>query len=777
MTISLVHQDHRMQLHVQVEMDPRVGAVIAHCNGQGDPTSSVGLPLRQSPCSGFTPDLPPQALNPSLADGTAIPPAASWQGTLPPLLPPCLNSSVVAPVIAGRAVNVVAPTFPAIDSEWTDVRGKRSQKIQRGLASSSISSANHPTTTTFNSLRQNFAGCCFRCLSRSHLVVNCRDPIKCLGCLHSGHKSSRCSLRYIHPVRPRFASTPLLPIHPARPSFTNTPLLPSSVSLSPTTTPLPSMETMVTHEQCPASVQCLLKASIALDHTERRLMRHAAFAAVVGPRSASSATHVKHRLTKYLRVQPNDVEVFAHPGGSFLVYFARSEDRTVALSETRLSLRGLELKLIPWSRRAQASFAKLCFRARLCLEGVPRHAWNSDTMVLLLSDGCLFDKVDDSASSEKESACLCVWVWTQDANRIPKLATLQIAELDEHLSPPRNFPEFDFTETPAQRGPPNVLLYNILIRLDTLLDYDPPMSQEEPFFTYSPYSAVVSGLDSPVSSEDEVPRKLRFHWELSVVDAEVALSLVMSLAEAIAKRQDGENQRHGDRRRYGDRRHSAWDSERPTLVGLKLATPPSSPRRGWSDQESPEHLCSRSPPLRCRGSPSAPPIYEADVVACSLALLQRLVQQEPRLGDPMMEESAWEAFHPSPSDSPPATPSPPLVRMDDTSTELQPVSSPFSNFLDSAFTQVDSPLMASPPPPLLPPPPPIQTNRRSVRLASKPALGSMQKAQLQLMRKMGIMHPQEGPSERAMEQYLDLFKGPLTDAAMEAILSLASLSI
>ncbi|KAL5214887.1 hypothetical protein ABZP36_004039 [Zizania latifolia] len=423
------------------------------------------------------------------------------------------------------------------------------------------------------------------------------------------------------------------------------------------------METVVTHEQRPASVQRLLKASITLDHTERRLMRHAAFAVVVGPRSASSAAHVKHRLTEYLRVQPNDVEVFAHPGGSFLVYFARSEERTVALSETCLPLRGLELKLIPWSRRAQASFAKLRFRARLCLEGVPRHAWNSDTTVLLLSDGCLFDK-------------------TQDANRIPKSATLQIAEPNEHLSPPRNFPEFDITETPAQRGPPNVLLYNILIHLDTLLDYDPPVSQEEPFFTYSPYSAIVSGLDSPVSLEDEVHRKLHFHWILSVVDGTPSRPPARNRlgnhrrdrsrsqdrtrdrssrgdgadcrhssnsrgrpvsrdASSRGNRQDGENRRHGDRRRYGDRRHSAWDSEGPMLVGLKLATPPSSPGHGWSDQESPERLRSSSPPLCCHGSPSAPPIYEADVVAYSLVLLQRLVQQEPRLGDPMMEESAW----------------------------------------------------------------------------------------------------------------------------------------
>ncbi|KAL5201915.1 hypothetical protein ABZP36_036269 [Zizania latifolia] len=66
---------------------------------------------------------------------------------------------------------------------------------------------------------------------------------------------------------------------------------------------------------------------------------------------------------------------------------------------------------------------------------------------------------------------------------------------------------------------------------------------------------------------------------------------------------------------------------------------------------------------------------------------------------------------------------------------------------------------------------------KSARLATKPAMGSIQKAQVHLMRKMGILQDKEDPLEKALEKYLDLFKGPLTNATMEAILSLAGLSI
>ncbi|KAG8059452.1 hypothetical protein GUJ93_ZPchr0002g23338 [Zizania palustris] len=109
------------------------------------------------------------------------------------------------------------------------------------------------------------------------------------------------------------------------------------------------MVLVVSHDLRPAAAHRFLKPSLAMDHTERCLLRHAVFAAVVGHRPASSTAHVKHRLSEYLRIKTSDVEVFSHPGGSFLIFFTRVEDRATALAKNRLSLRGLELKLIPWS--------------------------------------------------------------------------------------------------------------------------------------------------------------------------------------------------------------------------------------------------------------------------------------------------------------------------------------------------------------------------------------------------------------------------------------------
>ncbi|KAL5222754.1 hypothetical protein ABZP36_027467 [Zizania latifolia] len=229
------------------------------------------------------------------------------------------------------------------------------------------------------------------------------------------------------------------------------------------------MEPVVSHDQRPVAIQRLLKPSHAMDHTERRFMCHVAFAVVVGHRPASLAAHVKHRLTEYLRIQSSDIKVSSHLSGSFLVFFSRVEDHSVVLSENRLPLRGLELKLIPWSRRVQASFAKMRFRARLCVEGL--------------------------------LAMLVMAMW------LPSFSLKGVSSTRSMMPPPPKKKMHAFVFGCERRMQIKSLTVGFL-SLD---------NEGEPFFNYSPYNAI-SGLDSPVSFENEVPHKSTFLWELRVVD-------------------------------------------------------------------------------------------------------------------------------------------------------------------------------------------------------------------------------------------------------------------
>ncbi|KAL5211927.1 hypothetical protein ABZP36_022774 [Zizania latifolia] len=677
-------------------------------------------------------------------------PAVLRRGEFPPSPPSRLNFGLVVPFSAG----IAEYSETSILSDWTEPPSLKP-------ASAFI------TTMTSSVLRRKLFGRCFRCFSKEHFMNECRDPIKCIRCHSFGHKAKDCSRPPIYPSRSRSASIPHPPNIRCTSSF---PPLPHLVKMDPIR---------------------LLKSSITLDHAEHRLQRHAAFAIVVGHRSASSTGHVKLRLTEYLRIQPSDAEVFVHPGGSYMFYFTRAEDHTVALSETRLQLRGLDLKLIPWTRCAQASFVKLHFRARLCLEGIPRHAWNSDTAALILSDGCLLDKVDDSGLLEKEAACFCVWVWTQDPIRIPKSACLQVAEPDEHLSPPRNFPELD----------------------------------------------------------DDVPRKHSFSWEFSILDGETTAFRPSAREQLGSYRRDRSRSRDrsGDQppRRDGSS-HRQHDATRDGVLGRgpsrhgedrsRIGHRPnrhqegrrhadrSAPSRSlsgldWSGPESPRRSRSRSPPLWFRelaagrghlglSSSTAPlfvtPPSSEDVLASSMTLLLRPPLQDSSDLDPMLEECRWKEAtesglnaalkllpspmssslgmvsfladssvqvslpaglqtHPeqeglcnSPLESPPASPMlhhlpsvQPALSSDAAVSTFQQATEPLTDFLHSAFLQVGSPLADSPPP-LIPPSQQTSNIRRSARLASKPAMDTIQKAQIHLMRKMGFSNLMKAPPSKPL---------------------------
>ncbi|KAL5223701.1 hypothetical protein ABZP36_010340 [Zizania latifolia] len=271
------------------------------------------------------------------------------------------------------------------------------------------------------------------------------------------------------------------------------------------------MEPVVAHDQRPAAFQRFIKPSLAMDHTERRLLRHAAFAAVVDHRPASSAAHVKHRLTEYLGIRSSP---------------------------------GLEGCKPP---------SPIC-------TSEPVSAWRGSPATLGMATRLLSFSPKDVSFRR---------LMMQEANKIPMSASLLIAEQEEHDSPPRNFPELGITEPPSQRGPPGSLLYNVLIHLDQLWDFSPPAAEGELFFNYSPYSAI-SGLDSPVSSEDDVPRKSSFAWELGKMDGTAGPSQ-LSVRDRLGGHRDRSRSRdrsRGQSPRRDGRPHRVMVAEMESPTGM-----------------------------------------------------------------------------------------------------------------------------------------------------------------------------------------------------------------
>ena len=171
------------------------------------------------------------------------------------------------------------------------------------------------------------------------------------------------------------------------------------------------------------------------------------------------------------------------------------------------------LGFMPWTRQRGATTGKLLYRARVCFEGVPRHAWQVSTVAPLFEAGTMIEGVDDTRKREEdESACFCIWVWSIDPSALAKCGTLRLAE---PVLPPESEPHFPELGIHAgiryRSGPAEQLKYEVIIHLDEVWDYSPPDRRQPSFGSYD-------SDDMLEESEEEWPVRHQFAWFLGVQD-------------------------------------------------------------------------------------------------------------------------------------------------------------------------------------------------------------------------------------------------------------------
>lgn len=121
--------------------------------------------------------------------------------------------------------------------------------------------------------------------------------------------------------------------------------------------------------------------------------------------------------------------IHVHYPTGFIVLFSDAHLRDHALDYTSgIDLGGgSKLRFIPWTRMTSAKIADLQFKMRLCIEGVPPHARQLETLKVLFDPNTLIESIDQP-NSDTEAACCSVKLWTSNSSGFAKEGSLRHPE-------------------------------------------------------------------------------------------------------------------------------------------------------------------------------------------------------------------------------------------------------------------------------------------------------------------------------------------------------------
>jgi hypothetical protein len=123
----------------------------------------------------------------------------------------------------------------------------------------------------------------------------------------------------------------------------------------------------------------------------------------------------------------------------------------------RLPVGRINIRIKPWSILPYSDLTYLCHHTRICLEGIPSHAWNESIAKRTIARACDIDYVKARSRHREDTRALCLWAWTYNPSDVPKITWLTLTgnmvTVDEGATPPK-----------GRRG----LTFRVLVHLDII---------------------------------------------------------------------------------------------------------------------------------------------------------------------------------------------------------------------------------------------------------------------------------------------------------------------
>jgi hypothetical protein len=227
----------------------------------------------------------------------------------------------------------------------------------------------------------------------------------------------------------------------------------------------------------PARVQAAAPRTQAVRDVEQALLARTLIGVQLDGRLRLESSLIRREAARQLSVPAFALEVERLSAASFLLKFHNQAQRNAAHRFGSLRIRHSGLLLLPWTRQigARAELSHFKFRVRICIEGVPRHARQLETIASLFPPSSFIDDEPCDAEKPKEEECLRLWLWTTELENIAMAGILDLEE-------PSTLPQENYADHLYDLGVRSGAMrcdqaeafgYEVIIHVDRVLEYTP----------------------------------------------------------------------------------------------------------------------------------------------------------------------------------------------------------------------------------------------------------------------------------------------------------------
>lgn len=170
----------------------------------------------------------------------------------------------------------------------------------------------------------------------------------------------------------------------------------------------------------PDEDECLIPTSYAIDASLREWEDTAAVSWAMTAPPGTGPRQIEAVLRDEFRLRHGEVTVTSHHPETFLIKFQHRHHCAQALKQGFAKRHGIDIHFIKWRSLKNALAVTLLFRVKLCLDGIPNHAWDAEIVERIIGRRCALETIETNLLHPAETKTVDLWAWTANPSLIPK---------------------------------------------------------------------------------------------------------------------------------------------------------------------------------------------------------------------------------------------------------------------------------------------------------------------------------------------------------------------